>query len=194
MIDMPEGSVVYLSMQSWGAVVNDAAQIYAFVEVMIGTKITKFPVSRPMTPAEVIAENKCMVHQGFHPMKQLGDRTQAFDTKDAAIASGVALWRDVFPDAEVLLLGNSAAYEPHRVLDADNKLLQENANAMLQAYDLMLEAEATDAVLVAYTRLWEQLFTIEEPIVDEPVAAPEEEDEYREVEWWKVACEGDWDY
>ena len=121
--------IINLDIKSWQGVSPGALHFYGCL--CGGKPYRKVEIKKAMTAREARELSK---RDSFH--YRSGSTTERFADKDELIQLAVKTYKEHFPAAKVLLLGNPVSAEPQRVLDAPPRIFKKG-NKMFAEIDSM---------------------------------------------------------
>ncbi len=123
---MNHNQVVYLDITSFSGVSIGAEHYYGKL-VCSGDEYKTIELEKKLTSRQAKELNK---KDGYGSVFRADSLTGRFDTEQEIISLAIVEYKKHFPEAKILLLGDSASAEAKKVLDAPSKELQEKCNAL----------------------------------------------------------------
>ncbi len=125
-------SIVYLKISTWQGISLGATHYYGELVMSAGEDYRVIELKKSLTKRQAAKLNKAADMDWLY---EPGDQYHGFDTKAEIIVLAVKTFRDHFPGADLLILGNPAYSEPMPILVGDSQ-------ANEKAEELVTAAEA----------------------------------------------------
>ena len=108
--------ICYLHIISWDGISPGATHFFGTLHC----DGQEHKLLRPMTERDAIAENKKARQSGYRPNYAAGHLTDQWNTTEELHACAIAVYRDIFPHASVLIVAPYGSGSPHPCLHAVN--------------------------------------------------------------------------
>jgi len=129
---MASKKVIHLEITTWAGMSIGAIHYYG---KLVGEdeqgEYKKVEVEKGMTAREARAMNKL---DGTRGLYKAGSTTSRFDRREQVIERALEIWKDHFPEGEILLIGSSSTVDPQEVLVGPEEL-KTVVNAWVKQYE-----------------------------------------------------------
>lgn len=139
---MSKDTIVYLSMMTWKDIASACAE-HVYGTLQGNVTLTEKEVYRILTESEAAEINKKeniradamgLGHHGF-AWKE-GSKYKGFYTETEVIEQAKKVWKELFPDAKILILGTNYVCSPQEILDGDmESQIIKDINALVKEYN-----------------------------------------------------------
>ena len=148
-----EDSVAYLTLTSFEGVLAFASHYYATIKY----RDEEHDVEHKLSSREAADMNKTDGRSGVETPWSPGDSTSRYRSKDDAIKHALLTWRELVPNAKVLILGSLVYSEPQPILDGLSEIAKDLNDLHQQCEDLGWWDGSNKPDVLAATQLWEEL-------------------------------------
>lgn len=120
---------VTLEMLDWGVSVG-GEHLYGSLHGYIDGEYKIIELKKTLTESDVLLLNKKDKHISY----KVGQKSKRFNTEDEVRKEAIKVWKSMFPNAKVLLEGQSSYVEPKKILDGIDMQITNMLNEMTNAY------------------------------------------------------------
>lgn len=124
------GDLITLEILTWVGYDGDATHYYGEIKGYCKDNFCSFELKNKLTAEAVEIINK----EDGHISYSAGDMTKRFNTEEELIEEAKLRWKEIFPDAKVLVEGQWATIEPKVILDGIDPKIAERLNARVTRY------------------------------------------------------------